>query len=115
MGVFVDHRNVPSATESTQLADLFYESNGDGNAKIDAKRNFSTRGNQPFKSKNFSSPIVNSESSKNCVNAVSEEKKPEWVDKKPLASQVRCFHCKMPNHKDLNVPDFSQRRTTEQE
>ena len=36
---------------------------------------------------------------KNSVNAVSGDRKPEWVAQKPVASQVRCFHCKMPNHK----------------
>ena len=72
-----------------KLADLFYESNRDGNVKVDAKRNFSSRGNQYFKPKNFSMPNVNSESSKNGVNAVSGDKKPEWVAQKPVASQIR--------------------------
>ena len=39
-GVFVDQRNVSSATEMVKLADLFYESNRDGNIKTDARRNF---------------------------------------------------------------------------
>ena len=42
VGVFVDQRNVSSATEMAKLADLFYESNRDGNAKIDARRNFNS-------------------------------------------------------------------------
>ena len=53
VGVFVDQRNVSSATEMTKLADLFYESNRDGNAKIDARRNVNSRDNQPFKPKKF--------------------------------------------------------------
>ena len=47
----MDQRNVSSATEMAKLADLFYESNRDGNAKIDAKRNFNSRGYLPFKPK----------------------------------------------------------------
>ena len=95
----MDQHNVSSATEMAKLADLFYESNRDGNAKIDARRNFFPRGNQPFKPKNFSIPNVNAESSKNGVNAVSGDKKPDWVAQNPVASQIRCFHCKMTNHK----------------
>ena len=34
--VFVDQRNVSSATEKAKLADLFCESNRDGNENIDA-------------------------------------------------------------------------------
>ena len=34
VGVFVDQRNVSSATEMAKLADLFYESNRDGNTKL---------------------------------------------------------------------------------
>ena len=64
VGFFVDQRIASSATEMAKLADLFYESNRDGNAKIDAWGNFKSRGNQPFKPKNFSMPNVNSESSK---------------------------------------------------
>ena len=60
----MDQRNVSSATEMAKLADLFYESNRDGNAKIDARRNFNSRGNQPFKPKHFLVPNVNSESGK---------------------------------------------------
>ena len=33
VGVFVDQRNVSMVTEMTKLADLFYESNRDGNKK----------------------------------------------------------------------------------
>ena len=51
VGVFVDQRNVSSTTEMAQLADLFYESNKDENKKIDARRHFYSRGNQPFKPK----------------------------------------------------------------
>ena len=58
-----------------------------------------SRGNQPFKPKTCSMPNVNSESSRNGVNAVSGDKKPEWVAQKPVTSQIRRFHCKMPNHK----------------
>ena len=88
----MDQRNVSLATEMAKLADLFYESNRDGNTKINARRNFYSRGNQPFKSKNFQTPNVNFESSKNGVNAVSGDRKPEWVAQKPVASQIRCFH-----------------------
>ena len=77
VGVFVDQRNVSSATEMTKLADLFYDSNRE--CKNDARRNFNSRSNQPFKPKNFSMPNVNSEPSKNGVNAVSGDRKPEWV------------------------------------
>ena len=66
-----------SATEMAKLADLFYETNRDGNAKLDAKRNFNSRGNRHFKPKYLSMPNVNSESSKNFVNAVTGDKKPE--------------------------------------
>ena len=72
-------------------ADLFYESNRDENAKTDAKRNFNSRGNQPLIPKNFSMPNVNSESSKNGVNAVSEIKKPEGVAQNLVASQNSMF------------------------
>ena len=51
VGVFVDQRDVSSATEMAKLADLFYESNRDENTKIDARRHFYSRGNQPFKPK----------------------------------------------------------------
>ena len=47
----MDQRNVSSATKMAKLADLFYELNRDGNIKIDARRNFYSRGNQPFKPK----------------------------------------------------------------
>ena len=94
VGVFVDQRNVSSDTEMAKLADLFYESNRDGNVKVDVKRNFNFRGNQYFKLNNFSMPNVNLKSIKNGVNTVSGDKKSQWV-----ASQIRCFHCKMPNHK----------------
>ena len=46
-GVFVDKRNVFSATEMAKLADLFYESNRVGNTKIDIRQHFYFRGNQP--------------------------------------------------------------------
>ena len=114
MGVFTDQRNVSSATEMPKLADLFCESNRDGNAKIEAKRNFNSRGNH-FKPKNFSMPNVNSESSKNGVNAVNGDRKPEWVAQKPVAPQIRCFHCKMPNHKRSECPRLHQGRTPVQE
>ena len=48
--VFVYQRNVYSATEMVKLADLFYECNKDCNLKVDAKRNFNSRGNQYLKS-----------------------------------------------------------------
>ena len=115
VGVFVDQRNVSSATKVAKLADLFYESNRDGNAKIDAIKNFNSRGNQPFNLKNFSMPNVNSEPSKNGVNAVIGHKKPYLVAQEPMAPQIRCFYCKMPNHTDLNVPNCSQGRTIVQE
>ena len=54
----MDQRNVSSATEMAKLADLFYESNRDGNAKFDARRHFNSLGNQPFKSINFSMPML---------------------------------------------------------
>ena len=54
-------------------------------------------------------PNVNSEPSKNCVNAVSEDKKPEWVAQKPVAPHIRCFHCKMPNHKRSQCPRLQPR------
>ena len=59
VGMFVDQRR-----KMAKLADMLYESNRDGNAKIDAERNFNSRGNRPFKPKNFSMSNVNSESSK---------------------------------------------------
>ena len=49
-------------------------------------------------------PNVNSEPSKNDVNAVNGERKTEWVAQKLVASQIRCFHCKMPNHKRSECP-----------
>ena len=95
VGVFVDQGNVSSA----KLAYLFYESNRDGNTKIDARRNFNSSGNQSFKPKNFQEPNVNLEPSKNGINAVRGNRKPEWVAQKPVASQIRCVHCEMANHK----------------
>ena len=92
-----------------KLADLFYESNRDGNSKIDARRNFYSRGNQPFKHKNFQMPNVNSESSKNGVNALSWDRKTELVAQKPVDPQIRCFHCKMPNHKRSESPRLQPR------
>ena len=77
MGVFVDQRNVSSATEIARLADLFYESNRDGNVKVDVKRYFNSLGNQYFKPNNFSMPNINSESSINGVNTVSGDQNPE--------------------------------------
>ena len=97
VSVFVDQRNVSSATEIAKLADLFYESNRDGNINVYAIRNCNYRGNQCFKPNNFSMPNVNSESSKNGVNTVSG-------DKNAVASQIRCFHYKMPNHKRSECP-----------
>ena len=114
VGDFVDQRNVSSATKMAKLADLFYESNRYGNAKIDARGNFNSRGNQLFKPKNFSMPNVNSESSTDGVSVVSGDKKPEWLAQKPMASQIRRFHCKMRITKDLNVPDCSQGRTVQE-
>ena len=64
VGVFVDQRNVSSATEMAKLADLFFESNRYGNTKFDARRNFYSRGKQPFKPTYFQTPNVNSEPSK---------------------------------------------------
>ena len=102
--VFMDQRNVSSVTEMAKLADLFYESNRDENKKIDARRNFYSRGNQPFKPKNFPTPKVNSEPSKNGVNAVSGDRKSEWLVQKSVAPQIRYFNCKMPNHKRPECP-----------
>ena len=109
MWVFVHQRNVSSATEMAKLADLFYESNRERQGKIDARRNVNSRGNQPFKPKNLSMPNVNSKTSKKGVNAVSGEKKPEWIAQKPVASQIRCFHCRMPNHKRSECPRLQPR------
>ena len=39
VGVFVDQRNVSSSTKMAKLADLFYESNRDGNTKLMLIRN----------------------------------------------------------------------------
>ena len=30
---------------------------------------------------------------------MSGDRKPEWVTQKPVTSQIRCFHCKIPNQK----------------
>ena len=95
----MDQRNLSSATKIAKLADLFYESNRDGNTQFDAGRNFYSCGNQLFKRKNFQTSNVNFEPSINSVNTVSGDRKPEWVTQKPMASQIRCFHCKMPNTK----------------
>ena len=73
----MDQRNVSSATEMAKLADLVYDSNRDGNAKIQTRRHLSFRGNQPFNPRYFSIPNVNAESSKNGVNEVSGDRKPE--------------------------------------
>ena len=115
VGVFVDQRNVSSATELAKLADLFYESNRDGNTKIDASQKCFPRGNQPFNLKNFPTPNVNSEPSKNSVNAVSGDRKTEWLAQKPVASQIRCFHCKMPIHKRSECPRLQPSQTIVQE
>ena len=109
VGFFVDQRNVSSATEMARLAELFYESNRDGSTKMDARRNFNSRGNQYFKPKNFTMPNLNSESSKIGISAVSGDKKPEWVAQKPVPAQIRCFHCKMPNHKRSECPRLQPR------
>ena len=42
-----------SATEMAKLDDLFYQSNRDGNVKVDTKRNSNSRGNQYFIPKKF--------------------------------------------------------------
>ena len=100
------------AKEMEKLAYLFYESNRDGNVKVDAKRDFNSRGNLYFKPKNFSMPNANSESSKNGVNTVSGDKRQEWVAQKVkwlVASQIRCFHCKLPNHKSSDCPNLQPR------
>ena len=60
-------------------------------------------------------PNVNSESSKNNVNAMSGDKKPEWVAQKPVTSEIGVFIGKCQITKDLNVPDSSQGLTTVQE
>ena len=73
------------------------------------KRNFNSRDNQPFKPNNFSITNVNSEPSKNGVNAVSGDRKSEWVAQNPVASQIRCFHCKMRNHKRSECPRLQPR------
>ena len=80
----MDQRNVSSATEMAKLADLFYESNRNGNTKIDATRNFNSRGNQPFKPTNFPMPNVNA------VNAVSGERKTGWETPKFGVFIVKC-------------------------
>ena len=80
-----------------------------GMQKLIDRRNFNYRGNQPFKPKNFSMPNVNSEPSKNGVNAVSGDRKPEWVAQKPVASQIRCFQWKMPSHKRSECPRLQPR------
>ena len=105
----MNQRNVHSATEMAKIAYLFYESNRDGNTKFDTRRNFYSRRNQPFKPRNFQTSNVNFEPSKNSVNAVSGDRKPEWVAQKPSTSQIRCFHCKMPNHKRSEYPRLQPR------
>ena len=77
--------------------------------QIYARRNSNSRGNLPVKPKNFLMPNVNSESSKNGFSAVDGDKKPEWVVQKPVTSQYRCFHCKMPNHKRPECPKLQSR------
>ena len=54
-------------------------------------------------------PNFNSDSSKNGVNAVSGDRKTEWVAPKSVAPQIRCFHCKMPNHKRSECPRLQPR------
>ena len=57
----------------------------------------------------FKTSNVNFEPSKDSVNAVSGDRKPEWVAQKPMASQIRWFHCKMPNHKRSECPRLQPR------
>ena len=40
---------------------------------------------------------------------MSGNRKPEWVAQKPVASQIRCFHCKMSNHKRSECPRLQPR------
>ena len=54
-------------------------------------------------------PNVNSEPSENGVNTVSGDRKTERVARKPVAPQIRCFHCKMPNHKRSECPRLQSR------
>lgn len=87
--LFVDQRNVSSATEMVKLTDLCYKSNKDGNVKVDAKRNFNSRGNHYVKTRIF-----------RC--AVSGNKKPEIATDKaasPTSSQIRECYCKILNHR----------------
>ena len=47
-------------------------------------------------------PHDNSKSNRNGVNIVRGNKKPEWVaqkSEKRIVSQIRCFNCKMLNHR----------------
>ena len=54
-------------------------------------------------------PNVNSEPSKNGVNAVSGDRKTEWMAQKPVAPQIWCFHCKMSTHKRSECPRLQPR------
>ena len=40
---------------------------------------------------------------------MSGDRKPEWLAQKPVASQIRCFHCKIPNHKRSECPRLQPR------
>ena len=40
---------------------------------------------------------------------MSGDRKPEWVAQKLVASQIRCFHCKMSNHKISECPRLQPR------
>ena len=40
---------------------------------------------------------------------MSGDRKPEWVAQKPVASQIRCFHYKIPNHKRSECPRLQPR------
>ena len=111
----MDQRNVSLATEMAKLTGLFYESKRDENPKGDARRNFDSRGNQHFKTKNFSIPNVNSEPNKNGDNGVSGTgSQSGWLRSRWLP-KFGVFIAKCQITKDLNVPDCSEGRTTVQE
>ena len=111
----MDQRNVSSATEMAKLADLFHESNRDENKKIDARRNLYSRGNQPFKPKNFQTSNVDFEPSKNSVNAVRGTGSRNGWFKNRWLRKFDVFIVKCQITKDLNVPDCSQGQTIVQE
>ena len=107
-GVFVDQRHVSGYGDGeTSWSVLRVEQRW--KYKFYARRNFCSRGKQPFKPKNFQTSNVNFEPSKNSVNAVSMDRNLEWVAQKLMTSQIRCFHCKMPNHIRSECPRLQPR------